>query len=140
MDKERILSKFDQLEGYLEELEKIKPVDFEIYESSIEKKRACERLLQISVETVIDICNIIVSELKTGLPSDEEDMFSKMRKNKIISKEMEKDLIGMKGLRNILVHRYGEIEDELVFEVLSEKLTDFEKFKKEVLLFMDKTF
>ena len=133
MDKERILSKFDETEGYLEELEKIKPADYEEYIGSIEKKRACERLLQISIESVIDICNLIVSGLSLGLPSDEEDMFKKLESKKIIRKDMRNILSGMKGMRNILVQKYGTVNDELVFEAISEKLGDFDKFKSEIL-------
>lgn len=133
MDKNKILSKIDELNQYLDELEKIKPQDYKEYENSIEKKRACERLLQISIESIIDICNILISSLKLGLPSDEEDMFKKLEKKKIITKNMTNILINMKGFRNILVHKYGTIQDELVFELLSEKLEDFDKFKKEIL-------
>ena len=68
LDKEKIFSKLDELDDYIEELEKIKPMDLDEYNGSIEKKRACERLLQISIETVLDICNIIVSNLKLGVP------------------------------------------------------------------------
>ena len=39
----------------------------------------------------------------------------------------------MKGFRNILVHKYGVVDDELVFEMLSEKLGDFELIIKEIL-------
>lgn len=138
MDQERILSKFDELEGYIEELEKIKPLEFDDYKRSIEKKRACERLLQISVEIVIDICNILVSKLRLGLPSNEEDIFIKLEKKNFISKNMKNKLVEMKGLRNILVHRYGEIDDEKIFEVLSDNLNDFEKFKEEILKILEK--
>ena len=39
----------------------------------------------------------------------------------------------MKGFRNILVHKYGVVDDELVFEMLKEKLSDFDMFKQEIL-------
>src|SRR3989344_4541695 len=133
MDKKRILAKFDQLNESLERLDKIKPSNFEDYKKSIKDKMACERLIQISIETILDVCNILVSELKLGLPSDEEDIFRKMETHNIISLQMKNKLINMKGLRNILVHRYGEVEDEIVFENLSENLGDFEKFKEEIL-------
>jgi len=138
MDQERILSKFDKIETYLEELEKIKVVDLEEYKRSIKDKRASERLLQISVENVLDICNILVSELRLGLPSDEGDIFQKLYKKKIISRDMKNILINMKGLRNILVHRYGEIDDEKVHEVLTDNLEDFDKFKEEIISFLEK--
>ena len=133
MDKDRILSKIDNINNYLEELDSVIPSNFKEYKNSIMDKRACERLLQISIESVIDICNILVSNLKLGLPCDEEDMFKKLEKKKIITKKMGKILINMKGFRNILVHKYGSVNDELVFEMLSERLEDFEIFKEEIL-------
>ena len=136
MDQEKILSKFEELELYLEELEQIKPNNFKEYESSIEKKRSCERLLQISIESVLDICNILVTKLRIGIPSDEDDLFEKLGNKKVISKKMIKILKEMKGFRNILVHRYGKIEDERVFEILSEKLGDFDKFREEIADFL----
>jgi len=136
LDKNRILSKIDELEGYLNELEKVIPDNFDLYEKSIKDKRACERILQISVETIIDICNILISNLKLGLPSEEEEIFKKLKQRGIISKELEKILLGMKGLRNILVHKYGDVDNEIVYEILTEKLNDFEKFKIEILKFL----
>lgn len=138
MDKKRILSKIDELDSYLEEIDSIKPSSLEEYGSSIEKKRSCERLLQISIETVIDICNILVSNLKLGLPSDEEDIFLRLEKKKVITNDMAGILSDMKGFRNILVHRYGTIDDELVFEMLANKLEDFDRFKQEIIAFINK--
>ena len=136
MDKDRILSKIDEIDKYLEELESIKPIDLEEYETSIAKKRACERLLQILVEIEIDICNLLVFSLKLGMPSDEEDLFTKLASRKVISEELKLILINMKGFRNFIVHRYEEIDDEKVFEIITDKLDDFEKFKQEVLKFI----
>ncbi len=84
MDEKRILAKIDELNSYLEELYSIKPNSFEEYESSVKDRRACERLLQMSIETVLDICNMILTDLKLGLPSDEEEVFKKLSEKKII--------------------------------------------------------
>ncbi len=138
MDRERILTKFDELEGYLKELEKIKPIEYTEYKSSIEKKRASERLLQISIETVLDICNLLLSSLRLGIPIDEEDVFTKLEDKKIITQNMRNILTNMKGFRNLLVHKYGVVKDELVFELLSERLGDFDKFEEEIIRFLKK--
>ena len=136
MDKERILSKIDELDSYLLELKEIVPNTFDDYVDFKEKRRACERLLQISIETVIDICNLILKGLRLGVPGEEEDVFDKLEKSKVITKKMKKTLKSMKGLRNILVHRYGEVDDELVFQNLKHSLSDFKTFKKEILEFL----
>lgn len=131
LDKGRILSKLDELDVYLKELESITPKSYEEYTSSIEKRRACERLLHILIECTIDICTLMVKGLRLGLPTEEEDIFEKLRRKEIISKQMERKLKAMRGFRNILVHRYGGIDDKLVFENL-KKINDFKDFRKEI--------
>jgi uncharacterized protein YutE (UPF0331/DUF86 family) len=129
LDKERILAKIDELGTYLNEIKGIAPGSFKEYQK-IEKKRACERLLQVSIEVVIDISHLLVSGLRLGLPAEEDDLFSKLLEAHIISREMREKLREMKGFRNILVHEYARVDDELVYESVREKLGDFEAFKK----------
>ncbi|MEM5812134.1 MAG: DUF86 domain-containing protein [Candidatus Aenigmatarchaeota archaeon] len=138
MDEKRILAKIDELDSYRKELEEIMPQEYEDYVSSTETKRACERLLHIMIETVIDICNLIVKELKLGLPGEEEDFFNKLQKKGILSRSLVGKLKSMKGFRNILVHRYDEVDDELVFRFLRKNLGDFDSFRKEIIAFLEK--
>lgn len=132
LDRERILAKVDQLDGYLKELRQIAPSSFDEYRKP-EKKRACERLLQIAIEAVIDICHLLVTGLRLGLPAEEDDLFEKLAQAGIISPQMKETVKRMKGFRNILVHEYGDVDDQIVYEMASERLGDFEAFKKEIL-------
>jgi len=132
LDKERLLAKIDELEGYLGELEQVKPTSFEEYRK-VEKKRSCERLLQLSIECMIDICALVVTGLRLGLPSEEDDLFERLEQAGMISPLMKETLRKMKAFRNILVHEYGRIDDQLVYEALQSKLNDFVTFKGEVL-------
>ena len=76
LDSERILAKLDELDGYQDEFRQIMPSSFAQFKK-VEKKRACERLLQVSIECLIDVCALIVSGLRLGLPSEEEDLFER---------------------------------------------------------------
>lgn len=51
---------------------------------------------------------------------------------------MGKKLRLMKGFRNILVHRYGKIDDTLAFKILTESISDFYDFIKEIEKFLEK--
>jgi uncharacterized protein YutE (UPF0331/DUF86 family) len=135
LDRERILSKIDELDSYIKEIKQISPSNFNEYQD-IKVKRSCERLLQLGIECIIDICKLFVSGLRLGLPSEENDLFNKMLKENILTAEMVSILKGMRGFRNILVHEYAAVDDELVFEAIRERLDDFKKFKKEVLNFL----
>lgn len=137
LDKNRVLSKLDEFDSYTSELESVMPKSYEEYVNSIEKKRSCERLLHILIECVIDICALMVKGLRLGLPAEEEDLFEKLEKEKIISREMKGKLKSMRGFRNILVHRYAEVDDELIFENLGS-INDFKEFRKEIGSFLRK--
>ncbi len=133
LDEDRILGKLSELDDYLAELAEIRPESFDQYESNTEKRRGCERLLQISIECVIDVASLLVKGLKLGLPADEDDIFIKLEKEKVVSREVAGKLKSMKGFRNILVHRYGTVDDQLTYKYLTNQLGDFKEFKKEVI-------
>jgi len=44
----------------------------------------------------------------------------------------------MKGLRNILVHRYGRKEDRLVYAFLTRNLGDFAEFEAQVKRYLQR--
>lgn len=132
LDRERLLTKIDVLDTYLKELREILPVSFEEYKR-IEKRRACERLLQVTIECAIDICGLIVIGLRLGLPAEEDDLFDKLEQAGIITSSRKESLKKMKGFRNILVHEYGHVDDMIVYEILQNNLNDFEAFKQEIL-------
>lgn len=138
IDRERILGKVAELDSYLSELRQILPKSFDEYVRSIEKRRACERLLQIAVEAAIDICAMLVQGLRLGLPAEEDDVFEKLAQHGVLSQKMVETLRRMKGFRNILVHEYGRVDDRIVFDVAVNRLGDFEDFKREVLAALQK--
>jgi len=131
LDRDRVLAKLDELEGYLRELEGIAPRDLGEYRR-VEKKRACERLVQIAVESVIDLCQLFVSGLRLGLPGDEDDLFQKLEQAGVLSPETVSIVKRMKGCRNILVHEYARVDDELIFEVVRSRRSDFTRFASEI--------
>ena len=132
VDRERLLAKIDELDGYLREIREIMPADFRDF-LKIEKRRACERLLQISIEGVIDICGLVVKGFRLGLPAEENDLFELMAKKDLITPAMKKKLRAMRGFRNIIVHEYGRVDEKIVYEMLTKRLKDFSEFKRQIL-------
>jgi uncharacterized protein YutE (UPF0331/DUF86 family) len=131
VDRDRILAKLDEMDGYLAELRSIMPADLDEYRR-VEKRRACERLLQVSVECVLDVCHLMLAGLRLGLPAEEDDVFEKLETAGVVSTAMHDTLRRRKGCRNILVHEYGLL-DEIIFETVSTRLGDFAEFKRQVL-------
>ena len=135
IDRDRTFAKLDDLGGYLAELRSVVPATFDEYRA-VEKRRSCERLLQVSIEATVDVCSLLVGGLRLGLPGDENDLFEKLTDRRVISRPMADVLRRMKGMRNILVHEYGRVADELIFETVSHRLGDFDAFKREILAFL----
>lgn len=136
LDRKRILAKLDGLASHLDELNEIAPTSFEEFQET-EKKRACERLLQIAIEAVIDVGGLIVSGQRLGLPADEDDVFRKLRDHGVLSEELIQTLRSMRGFRNILVHEYGGVDDRITFEMLRTRRADFDRFQTEVRDFLN---
>jgi Uncharacterized conserved protein len=135
MDKERIYVKLDEIEQYLKEIDEIMPKSIGTYLNNLEKKRALERLLQITIEAVMDTSALLVKELHMGLPAAEEDFLEKL-KGKVLEPELVDKLKKMRGFRNILVHGYSKIDDEKVFKILNQDLKDIQDFKKDLIEFL----
>ena len=132
VDRERVLAKLAQLDGYLSELDALDPATRAEFAKS-ERKRACERLLQISIEAVLEVCHLFFRGEKLGLPRDEDDVLSRLGEVGIFSAELVRTIRGMKGFRNILVHEYGDVHEELVFDRLKTGREDFKRFRSEAL-------
>lgn len=137
MDRERILGKLRELETYLAELQEILPQSFEEFQK-IEKRRACERLLQISIEAVIDTCYLLVRDLRLGLPGEEEDLFEKLERAHVIERDLRQTLRRMRAFRNILVHEYGHLDDRIVYQMATQGFASFEAFRNAILHFLRK--
>ncbi len=125
---ELIRSKIEEILESLKLIEENLPDDFETFESLGIVKDGIYKRTEFAIQNVIDICAIINSDLRLTMPEREEDVFEGLMRAGIIPREMADKLRLMKGFRNILVHRYGKINDELAFEVLHEHLEDIYEF------------
>ena len=109
------------------------PSNFEEYKSSIEKKAACERYVEKIVEAVTDLAFLIIKNRKLKIPEDDIDAFNILLENKIIDENLASKLKNAKGMRNIISHQYGKIDDKIVFEAITEDIDkDVEKFVEQI--------
>lgn len=125
----RIDDKIKEINQFLEELQSLVPLSFEEYKLSLEKKAACERYVEKIVEAVTDLAFLIIKNKKFRIPEDDSDAFNILLENKVIDKDLTAQLKNAKGMKNIISHQYGKINDEIVFEAIKEDLEkDVKKF------------
>ena len=128
MDIQRIENKLTELANYLEELSEFLPETQEEYETNTMAKRSSEKTFELASETIIDICNIIISENKFKTPQENRDSIERLVQNKILDKKLGEKLKDMIGFRNLLVHQYGKVDEQKAYKHLKEEIKDFEEF------------
>jgi len=131
LDRERVLAKLDEMSGYVNELKEMLPEE-EKYRRDIVKKRACEKTVELAIESLLDAAAILVSSKRFGLPESEEGIIDILVGKEVITQKLGERVKDMKGFRNILVHRYGKKDDRLVYTFLTQNLGGFAEFEEQV--------
>jgi len=114
--------KIEEIEKYIQELLEITPPNYEVYISDFKTKASCERYFEKIICAVIDLVFLIIKDSELQMPEDEESTFDILSNHEIIPKELAKKLKEAKGMRNIIAHEYGKIDDEIVFEAITKQL------------------
>lgn len=129
----RIEEKLKDIKAYLADLNEIAPDSIEIYKKDKTIKAACERYVEKIVEAATDIAFMIIKYKKFQIPEDDIDAFKILFNNKIIDQPLFKKLKEAKGMRNILIHQYGKIDDSIIYNSIKEELgNDIGRFVKEI--------
>lgn len=123
--KTRIEEKLVQSREDLEEVEENLPKMLEEFQELGIVKDGIYKKIEFVIQNIIDICAILVKELKLGVPEDDLDILQKL--NKVLGEETINKIVELRGFRNFLVHKYGTIDDKIAFEDIKEGLEDFEK-------------
>lgn len=92
--------------------------------------------VEYAIENVFDICAILNADLHLGVPGTDENILDNLVQHEVLAPEMRQNLKAMKGFRNIVVHRYGAIDDTLAFSILKKHIDDFSLFGQEIERFL----
>jgi len=121
-----IQQKLREIEDSLSLIKENLPSEVDEFKAMGLPKDGIYKRLEFSIQNLVDIFSLIYSSLKLGTPSSLDDIFKGLLNKKIFSVKVISLVQEMKGLRNILIHRYGKIDDEIIYELLTERLGDFE--------------
>lgn len=118
----RIKEKIKEIEQFVLDLESFVPTDFEEYKSDVKTKAACERFFEKIVEGLVDVAFLIIKEKGLDLPEEDKATFDVLAAAQLIPVDLANRLKQARGMRNILAHDYGRIDDELVFESVTNEI------------------
>ena len=128
--------KIVSLKGYLKELYNATDINWEKYITDNRSKRFVERLLQISIETMIDIAQHVIADEGLREPGSYRDVFKVLVENHVIAEEKLQRLEKIASFRNVLVHHYEKIDDSIVYGIFKNNLGDIEDFITDILVWL----
>jgi len=132
VNNEILRQKIQFIEDNLSKLGYLKNLSYEEFAGDFRNFVTAKHLLQVSVEAMIDIANHIVSRRRWGIPEKSADSFRILREHGYFTKHEEDLFVTMIKFRNRVVHLYHKVNEEEVYRILQENLSDFKLFIKAV--------
>ena len=80
-----------------------------------------------SIQVIIDVSCSFVAEKNLGIPKNYSECILLIVSNQYLDKDLGERIIQMVGLRNLLVHEYGIIDVQKLYEYL-DHLSDLRDF------------
>lgn len=122
-DHDRVYAKLDKLHSYYMELKSLSEITWEEYMSNSIYRRAVERTMQLIVECATDINNMLLKMNEKKGAADYFNSFIDIAELDIIPVAFALKIAPSTGLRNILVHEYEDINDEIVYHSIGTCLS-----------------
>lgn len=95
-------------------------------------QRAVERTLMNLIQSCLDIAQHIRAAEDLSPSGTAKQEMQALGEAGILSAETQSMMEEAVGFRNILAHRYGDIDHSIVFDVLHDDIRWFERFQQEV--------
>jgi uncharacterized protein YutE (UPF0331/DUF86 family) len=129
LNKEVLRMRISYIEDSLRSLERFKGVPFNEFHSNPDNFRITFYDLHRALEAIMDIGSHILSRIPGARPSSYKDIPRLLERHKIIPNDFATNqLTKMAGYRNRMVHFYGEITEQEIYNIIQEELQDFYAF------------
>lgn len=128
-----IATRLNKLDAYQRGLLPFQQVPLEEYLADENMQMIVERRLQLSIQVCIDIASYMIARLGLRVPDSQENVFAILGTEGIITPDLAQRMVGMVRFRNILVHDYLDLDSRLVHSHLSQRLSDFDQFSRELI-------
>ena len=137
IEQDIITSRIELMVKYLNRLRQFESVSLETYLNDFDQQLISERLIQLLVEAASDINTYLLVQLHQSTPSTYFDSYIKAGQQGIITRELAEQLAQSAGMRNILVHRYKDIDNQLVFSAIPEASRQYLLYIQQITNYLD---
>lgn len=90
------------------------------------------------VERAIDINEHLIKERNGQVPQDYAETFKVLAKMNILEENFAQEISKSAGLRNVVVHKYRDVDDEVLYNSIDIALDQYPKYCQQILNFIEK--
>jgi uncharacterized protein YutE (UPF0331/DUF86 family) len=137
VDRDKIEGMLRHLQQYTTYLQEIVAQDQQAFLGDPKSIGSARYYLQVSIETCIGIANHVIATERLRAPRDYRDSFKVLNEASLLPDDFTRTMQELAGLRNLLVHLYWEVDDQMVYDGIRSELDDFKTFVGHILAFMD---
>ena len=139
MSEKRPAEAIDEISHMVEELErKLTLKDSDIL-SEYDTLSSLKFSLLRAVQASIDACMLITSSRRFKPPSSYRECFLNLYNEGLVDKSLAEKLSKMAGFRNLLIHKYWDVDDKRILQILrSGALEDLRQFRDKLVIELDK--
>jgi uncharacterized protein YutE (UPF0331/DUF86 family) len=128
VDRDLIIAKAASVSAHLDRIAAKMGVDPQLFLGDLDRQDVVSFNLHLAVENCIDIAAHIISENDWGVPGSASEMLYILEGRGILDSELTERMIKAVGLRNLIVHEYGNIDLKRLFATVQEDLNDLRGF------------
>jgi len=126
VDAGSIEARLEHLDEFLERCEEIRAAGRSAYDENVQSRLAAQRAIQLSIQICIDIAAHLIAEWGPRMPADYHGVFGALRRDGL-DDDLAEQLASAARMRNVLVHGYLEVDDNVVWDAL-DHLDDLRRF------------
>ena len=133
VDLSKLRRKLHFIRQQMRNLQRFQEMEIDEFISDPLYEAAAIRMLQVSIEAVLDICSHLSAREGWGLPNSYAEAVALAVENGIIPPELEDNYQAMARFRNRVVHIYDDLDSEEILDIIHNHLEDFNPFLKRVV-------
>ena len=112
-------------------------ISLEALDADTEGRWVVERGLQLCAQNALDIATHIAASRGRDVP-DYASAIDELERLGVLSHEFVREFRSVAGFRNVLVHGYLDVDLDVLFTLLHERLGDFESFAEAVEAYLER--
>jgi uncharacterized protein YutE (UPF0331/DUF86 family) len=128
-----ILQKIESLSRCIARIEQKRPSSLLQLEQDLDLQDIISINLERAVQQCIDIAMVILSNRELPVPGTMSEAFEELRQIGIISEDVCVDMKKAVGFRNAVVHAYRKINWNIVWDIITNRLSIFRTFASHVI-------